>query len=149
MTATDRILIELNSFIQTYATTAELVAKQSLDSTNISTTQGHLLMLLAKQPQTNRDLAQTMYLSKPAITKALKSLTSQGYITGQASQTDKRQIEFQLTQTGVALAHRHLQAHTEMHQAIDQALNQFDTNQQNTIQEFLTQMNAIARKDPS
>ncbi|MCM6833403.1 MarR family transcriptional regulator [Leuconostoc mesenteroides] len=142
MEKTDKIIQELNSFVQEYATNSELVAATA--GQKINSTQAHLLMLLKiLQSQTNTELAAAMNLSKPAITKAIKNLKRYHYVTAVVDDSDKRSTHYLLTEDGEKLAQLHEQAHATMHDDIHTIMADFTQEQQQTITQFLTKLNKI------
>ena len=141
MSESDNIIQELNTFVQTYAANSEVI--RTATTQQINATQAHLLMLLQSQSATNTVLADTMKLTKPAITKAIKNLTTHGYVTSSKDATDKRSIHYSLTPEGVKLALQHEQLHQNLHHDISATVSDFTSEQQATIMTFLKHINHL------
>lgn len=118
MEATEQIshlTAKLNEFIRQNIGRSELL--NPAGQSPLSDTQAHILMLLwnSKLPLANNQLATMMEISRPAITKAMKELTKQAYVTAQPAEHDRRVMQYQLTDRGQqsAAKHRALHAQTE------------------------------------
>ncbi|MCW0953418.1 MarR family transcriptional regulator [Weissella ceti] len=110
---------------------------------NVTTTQGHVLMLLAQQgPQTNTALAQALQVSPAAITKAMKVLQNddEPMVAQIPDENDLRVTRWSLTQRGITLASAHAQEHRDTLAEYDAVLADFNEEQQAVIGEFLTAM---------
>ena len=141
MSESDNIIQELNTFVHTYAANSEFIRTTTVQQ--INATQAHLLMLLHSQSATNTVLADTMKLTKPAITKAIKNLIAHGYVTSTKDATDKRSVHYTLTPKGVKLAWQHEQSHQNLHHDISATVSNFTPEQQATIMTFLEQINHL------
>ena len=141
MSESDNIIQELNTFVHTYAANSELIRTTTVQQ--INATQAHLLMLLHSQSATNTVLADTMKLTKPAITKAIKNLITHGYVISTKDATDKRSVHYTLTPKGVKLAWQHEQSHQNLHHDISATVSNFTPEQQATIMTFLEQINHL------
>lgn len=141
MSESDNIIQELNTFVQTYAANSEVI--RTATTQQINATQAHLLMLLQSQSATNTVLADTMKLTKPAITKAIKNLITHGYVISTKDATDKRSVHYTLTPKGVKLAWQHEQSHQNFHHDISATVSNFTPEQQATIMTFLEQINHL------
>ncbi|MGY3743519.1 MarR family winged helix-turn-helix transcriptional regulator [Leuconostoc inhae] len=141
MSESDNIIQELNTFVQTYAASSEFI--RTTTAQQINATQAHLLMLLRSQNATNTMLAETMKLTKPAITKAIKNLTTHGYVTSTKDAVDKRSVNYTLTPEGIKLALQHEQSHQNLHHDINATVSNFTPEQQTTIITFLEQINHL------
>lgn len=109
----------------------------------ITTTQGHVLMILAQQgPQTNTALAQALQVSPAAITKAMKVLQNDAepMIAQVPDEHDLRVSRWSLTSRGISLASAHAQEHRDTLAEYEAVLAAFDETQQAVIQDFLTAM---------
>ncbi|AFS39594.1 MarR family winged helix-turn-helix transcriptional regulator [Leuconostoc gelidum] len=141
MSESDNIIQELNTFVHTYAANSEFIRTTTVQQ--INATQAHLLMLLHSQSATNTVLADTMKLTKPAITKAIKNLITHGYVISTKDATDKRSVHYTLTPKGVKLAWQHEQSHQNLHHDISATVSNFTPEQQATIMTFLEQINHL------
>ncbi|MBZ6013599.1 MarR family transcriptional regulator [Leuconostoc gelidum subsp. gelidum] len=141
MSESDNIIQELNTFVHTYAANSEFIRTTTVQQ--INATQAHLLMLLHSQSATNTVLADTMKLTKPAITKAIKNLITHGYVISTKDATDKRSVHYTLTPKGVKLAWQHEQSHQNLHHDISATVSDFTPEQQGTIMTFLKQINHL------
>ena len=141
MSESDNIIQELNTFVHTYAANSEFIRTTTVQQ--INATQAHLLMLLHSQSATNTVLADTMKLTKPAITKAIKNLITHGYVISTKDATDKRSVHYTLTPKGVKLAWQHEQSHQNLHHDISATVSNFTPEQQATIMTFLKHINHL------
>src|SRR5580698_3102084 len=73
-----------------------------------------LSVYLGEGPHTVRGLAQTLRISKPAVSRALDRLGELGYVYRQRDDLDRRNVLVQRTQSGAKFL-------TEFSQLIDQA----------------------------
>ena len=107
----------------------------------ITTTQGHVLMLLAQNgPQTNSELARLLHVSGAAITKAMKGLVKEDepMINAIPDPDDKRINRWSLTNLGISMATAHAQRHRETLTEYETIFANFSEDEQTTISEFLT-----------
>lgn len=141
MSETNEIMAALNHFVQEYASHSEVIT--STAGQNINATQAHLLMLLRTQSLTNTQLATSVGLSRPAITKAIKNLITHNYVIATIDDTDKRSTFYSLTLAGDQLAVRHEAAHQSMLNHLNTIMTNFTPKQQKTITKFLEQLNQI------
>ncbi|MGO3498587.1 MarR family winged helix-turn-helix transcriptional regulator [Leuconostoc falkenbergense] len=141
MSETNEIMAALNHFVQEYASHSEVIT--STAGQNINATQAHLLMLLRTQSLTNTQLATSVGLSRPAITKAIKNLIAHNYVIATIDDTDKRSTFYSLTPMGDQLAVRHEAAHQSMLNHLNTIMTNFTPKQQKTITKFLEQLNRI------
>lgn len=141
MSETNEIMAALNHFVQEYASHSEVIT--STAGQNINATQAHLLMLLRTQSLTNTQLATSVGLSRPAITKAIKNLITHNYVIATIDDTDKRSTFYSLTPMGDQLAVRHEAAHQSMLNHLNTIMTNFTPKQQKTITKFLEQLNQI------
>ncbi len=77
-----------------------------LDRQGIGIQVSHLTVLYVlrqKAPQTIGDIAQTLGLSQPGVTRMVDRLSAENWVETAQSVTDRRQREVRLTETGVAL----------------------------------------------
>ena len=141
MSQSDHIIQELNTFVQTYAASSEFI--QTTAAQKINATQAHLLMLLKTQHATNSSLAESMHLTKPAITKAIKNLIAHGYVVATKDVNDKRSVNYQLSTEGMQLAAQHEASHRNLHHRMDHTIATFTPAQRETIVAFLAQINHL------
>ena len=141
MSETNEIMAALNHFVQEYASHSEVIT--STAGQNINATQAHLLMLLRTQSLTNTQLATSVGLSRPAITKAIKNLITHNYVIATIDDTDKRSTFYSLTPAGDQLAVRHEAVHQSMLNHLNTIMTNFTPKQQKTITKFLEQLNQI------
>ena len=141
MSETNEIMAALNHFVQEYASHSEVIT--STAGRNINATQAHLLMLLRTQSLTNTQLATSVGLSRPAITKAIKNLITHNYVIATIDDTDKRSTFYSLTPAGDQLAVRHEAVHQSMLNHLNTIMTNFTPKQQKTITKFLEQLNQI------
>ncbi len=93
-----------------------LVASVRGDAPDLSARQMSLMLsvYLGDGPHTVRGLAQTLRISKPAVSRALDRLGELGYVTRQRDDLDRRNVLVQRTSTGAGFL-------TEFSRMIDEA----------------------------
>ncbi|QDJ59538.1 MarR family transcriptional regulator [Weissella hellenica] len=114
-----------------------------VNETDITTTQGHLLMLLAQNgPQTNSELSRALHVSGAAVTKAMKSLYSrdEAMVNIVPDEADHRVSRWSLTTLGIAMASAHTQRHRETLAEYENLLDNFSETEQQIISDFLSQL---------
>lgn len=113
------------------------------NDTDITTTQGHLLMLLAQNgPQTNSELSRALHVSGAAVTKAMKSLyiRDEPMVNVVPDEADHRVSRWSLTTLGIAMASAHTQRHRETIAEYENLLAEFSLEEQQVISDFLSQL---------
>ncbi|ATF42225.1 MarR family transcriptional regulator [Weissella paramesenteroides] len=113
------------------------------NTTDITTTQGHLLMLLAQHgPQTNSELARALHVSGAAVTKAMKSLyiRDEPMVNVIPDPEDGRVSRWSLTTLGISLATAHTQRHRETIDEYQKLLENFSDSEQAVISRFLIEL---------
>ena len=113
------------------------------NTTDITTTQGHLLMLLAQHgPQTNYELARALHVSGAAVTKAMKSLyiRDEPMVNVIPDPEDGRVSRWSLTTLGISLATAHTQRHRETVDEYQKLLENFSDSEQAVISRFLIEL---------
>ncbi|MCS9984848.1 MarR family transcriptional regulator [Weissella paramesenteroides] len=113
------------------------------NTTDITTTQGHLLMLLAQHgPQTNSELARALHVSGAAVTKAMKSLyiRDEPMVNVIPDPEDGRVSRWSLTTLGISLATAHTQRHRETVDEYEKLLENFSDSEQAVISRFLIEL---------
>ncbi|KAA8441889.1 MarR family transcriptional regulator [Weissella paramesenteroides] len=113
------------------------------NTTDITTTQGHLLMLLAQHgPQTNSELARALHVSGAAVTKAMKSLyiRDEPMVNVIPDPEDGRVSRWSLTTLGISLATAHTQRHRETVDEYQKLLENFSDSEQAVISRFLIEL---------
>lgn len=122
----------------------EILLGTTDENTDVTTTQGHVLMLLAQNgPQTNSELARALAVSPAAITKVMKYLQQNAnpMVTQVPDDHDGRISRWALTSRGIALAQVHAKRHAQTLAYYQQVLADFDADEQATISRFLQALN--------
>lgn len=77
---------------------ARQIINENLRPLNLSSAEGNILLHLLTQGETGQDqLVDQLDISKPAVSRALDSLESKGYVTRQPDPADRRAHRVQLT----------------------------------------------------
>lgn len=116
----------------------------------LTTTQGHLLMLLAQGgAQTNTQLAHELQVSPAAVTKAVKSLQhiEPTLVISQRDAKDARILRWALTAAGAQMASDHAAAHDQTVAAYDKMLAHYDDSQREILGRFLTDLSLCLRNN--
>ncbi|CAH0418843.1 MarR family winged helix-turn-helix transcriptional regulator [Periweissella ghanensis] len=130
----------LNEFVRQYASRSELLNDDG--QLAVSDTQAHILMLLldSDAPLSNSQLATLMELTRPAITKAVKELLKQGYLTATPAQHDGRVMEYQLTASGQTVAQEHRQRHEATINQLAAVCDKYTEPDLQLIQQFINEL---------
>jgi len=100
MNQIDEVLTSLRRVIRAI----DLHSKQLVKTASVTGPQLRLLQLIhSEQRATSRELADAMSLSQATVTSILDRLESRALIERVRSQTDKRKVHPQLTETGKAI----------------------------------------------
>lgn len=75
------------------------MVNERLKPLGLSSAEGNILLHLytQDQPFPQEEIVAQLDISKPAVSRALKSLENKGYVRRQKDQTDKRAIQVRLT----------------------------------------------------
>lgn len=116
----------------------EILIGHCTSGVSLTNTQEHILMLLSEESLTNSELARRLNVSQAAVTKAIKSLVKEGMLETSKDPRDARVIFYKLTDRArpVAKEHHHHHEHTLL--AYERVVNQFTSDEQKVIQQFLT-----------
>ncbi|MBM7643388.1 zinc-dependent MarR family transcriptional regulator [Streptococcus loxodontisalivarius] len=106
----------------------------------LTNTQEHILMLLIEKPLTNSDLAKSLNISQAAVTKAVKSLVSKGFLKSMKDSKDGRVTYFSLTEDALPIAQEHFRHHELTLGVYDSILSSYDTSEKEVIGRFLEQL---------
>ena len=141
--ATEEYAEQLDHFLNDVRSLAENQREILLGDANspITTTQGHVLMLLAQNgPQTNTELAHALHVSAAAITKAMKGLNTvdDPMVNVVPDPDDGRVSRWSLTTLGISMATAHAQRHRETLSEYQSVFAVFTEQDQTTISHFLT-----------
>lgn len=105
---------------------------------DLSLTQFHIIELIEKNNKVNNKfLAKELNLSKPAITKSMKKLLSKELVLEIQSDSNKREIYYNLTEQGRTYAFIHDDLHKKAVKKYEEVLKVFDDNEMETIVKFL------------
>ncbi|ALI32469.1 MarR family transcriptional regulator [Weissella cibaria] len=141
--ATEEYAEQLDHFLNDVRVMAENQREILLGESNsaITTTQGHVLMLLAQNgPQTNSELARALGVSGAAITKAMKGLAGEEdpMVNAIPDPDDGRVSRWSLTGLGISMASAHAQRHRETLAEYQNVFAVFTESDQTAISHFLT-----------
>jgi DNA-binding MarR family transcriptional regulator len=142
---THEAAIEIDTFLNNVRLLADNQREILLGSqaTRLTSTQGHILMLLAQEgPQTNTELASKLQVSPAAMTKAMRRLLEidDPMVTAMPDEDDKRITRWSLTTQGISAATDHSQLHKDTVATYEDILADFTHEQQATITRFLTEL---------
>lgn len=108
----------------------------------ITSTQGHVLMLLEESPKTNTELSHKLEISGAAITKAMRGLqkVEPAVVKSIPDENDARINRFELTDYGEKLAEVHREEHQKTLDVYTKVLKEFTPEEQKSISRFLTRL---------
>lgn len=116
----------------------EILLGECESGQHLTSTQEHILMLLAKESLTNARIATQLKISPAAVTKAIKKLQEQGLISSSRDDKDERVIFWQLTDKAQPIAREHAKHHAHTLQTYAKITENFTENEQATIAQFLS-----------
>jgi len=120
------------------------------DEDAVTTTQGHILMLLAQNgPQTNRQLADALGVTAAAVTKAIKLLQvgTNVNVIPLADESDGRLVRWMITEVGRKIAADHAHRHQQTVHEYRKILTEYTEDQQAIIINFIHQLAAKLQQE--
>lgn len=101
-------------------------------------TQLHIVATIkAKGRANNTSLSETLKLSKPSITKAVKKLLQHNILVETQHEENRKEVYYVLTEAGEKLAEIHERLHEQARNHYLQILDQFHSAELETITKFL------------
>lgn len=97
-------------------------------------------MLIETKAYTNTEIAKQLNVSQAAITKAIKSLISQGMLVAVRDQQDARVIHYELTEEAKPIAKEHSHHHELTIASYEQLLATYSLEEQAVISRFLREL---------
>lgn len=91
-------------------------------------------------------IAEKMHMTKGAISKIIKRLSSLGAIETYQKPDNKQKIFYSLTETGMALYEEHAERHSLWVKRDKAFIDQYSQNDIQTIQQFMTDFNLYLDK---
>ena len=116
----------------------EILLGECESDVKLTSTQEHILMLLAEQISTNAKIAEKLKVSPAAVTKALKKLQEQELIKSSRATNDERVVLWSLTEKAVPVAKEHAAHHEKTLSTYQELGNKFTDEQQEVISKFLS-----------
>ena len=130
----------LNEVILQAENQHEILIGHCTSEVALTNTQEHILMLLSEGRKTNSELAKTLNVSQAAVTKAVKTLVKEGMLEAKKDKDDGRVTYFVLTQEAQPIAQEHEEHHQETLGVYRSVLDQFDNQERQVIECFLTKL---------
>lgn len=106
----------------------------------LTSTQEHILMLLAVEVSTNARIAEKLKISPAAVTKAIKKLQEQKLIMPSKASNDERVVFWSLTEKALPIAKEHAEHHAKTIEAYSEITQKFSKDEQKTLSRFLTDL---------
>ena len=116
----------------------EILLGKCESDVKLTSTQEHILMLLAEQISTNAKIAEKLKISPAAVTKALKKLQEQELIKSSRATNDERVVLWSLTEQAVPVAKEHATHHEKTLSTYQELGNKFTDEEQEVISKFLS-----------
>ena len=116
----------------------EILLGKCESDVKLTSTQEHILMLLAEQISTNAKIAEKLKISPAAVTKALKKLQEQELIKSSRATNDERVVLWSLTEKAVPVAKEHTTHHEKTLSTYQELGNKFTDEEQEVISKFLS-----------
>lgn len=116
----------------------EILLGKCESDVKLTSTQEHILMLLAEQISTNAKIAEKLKISPAAVTKALKKLQEQELIKSGRATNDERVVLWSLTEKAVPVAKEHATHHEKTLSTYQELGNKFTDEEQEVISKFLS-----------
>ncbi len=121
----DSFSIELNKLlVSTYReiTRIEELTLQNLSKDNLSIAELHMLDVVGRHGCTVTEISQSMGISMPSATIAVKKLEKKGYVTKEKDPDDARRVCIQLTMLGRRAEAAHYWFHRYMVKSVEKAV---------------------------
>ncbi len=101
-------------------------------------TQLHIVSAIKKKGSgNNTSLSETLNVSKPAITKAIKKMLEKNVIVETRQKGNQKEVHYLLTDFGEQLAYIHERLHKQAKNRYLHILDNFNSNELDTITTFL------------
>ncbi|WP_313798906.1 MarR family transcriptional regulator [Cytobacillus sp.] len=101
-------------------------------------TQLHIVSVIKEKGSANNtSLAETLQVSKPAITKAIRKMLEKHVIVKTRQEDNQKEVHYLLTEYGEQLASIHARLHEQVKNQYLRLLDGFTTNELDTIIAFL------------
>ncbi|MFC0413970.1 MarR family transcriptional regulator [Cytobacillus solani] len=101
-------------------------------------TQLHIVSAIKEQGSANNtSLAETLHVSKPAITKAIRKMLEKHIIVKTRQEDNQKEVHYLLTEFGEQLASIHARLHEQVRNRYLSLLDGFNTDELDTIISFL------------
>ena len=99
---------------------------------------GCLRVLASNDGMSQRDLAETLHLSRPSVTTMLHAMEDEGLITRRADEQDRRLTRVYLTKDGRQLEH---EMHAGVADYIKHTVGALEPEEQQTLERLLNKLN--------
>lgn len=115
----------------------ELLVGACQSDVSLTNTQEHILMLINEGVVNNSDLAKALNVSQAAVTKAVKSLRSQGMLEAIKDEHDGRMTYYELTSLAKPIAEEHEHHHRDTLRTYESLLESYSESERDLIGRFL------------
>ena len=116
----------------------EILLGECESNVKLTSTQEHILMILAAEVSTNARIAEQLKISPAAVTKALKKLQEQELIKSSRATNDERVVLWSLTEKAVPVAKEHAAHHEKTLSNYQELGDKFTDEVQKVISQFLS-----------
>lgn len=114
------------------------VSDEGMAASDWTLTQLHIVAVIKEREEANNTtLAESLNLSKPAITKAVKKLLEHHIVEKTQQEGNKKEVYYSLTDSGMMLAAIHEQLHQRAETRYLRIFEKFNTDELETIIKFL------------
>ena len=113
----------------------EILLGECESNVKLTSTQEHILMILAAEVSTNARIAEQLKISPAAVTKALKKLQEQELIKSSRATNDERVVLWSLTEKAIPVAKEHAEKTLSTYQELG---DKFTDEEQKVISQFLS-----------
>lgn len=110
----------------------EEVMLRSISSGTLSVSEMHMLDVIGRRKNegsTITEIAESLGITLPSVTAAIKRLEQKGYVTKEKSASDGRQVCVKLTEIGLRADVAHRYFHRQMVRSIEKALPDKDRDE--------------------
>ena len=142
----DPFSFELNELlVSTYReiTRIEELVLRSLSKDTLSIAELHILDVVGRDGCTVTEIAQSMAISMPSATIAVKKLEKKGYVTKEKDPEDARRVCIRLTLTGRRAEAAHRWFHRQMVHNVEKS---FDPEEREMLLHVIKEMNVFFRE---
>ena len=98
-------------------------AKSKYEEFDLNRSQASILFTLHQRSMSQKELAESLNMTPPSITSAIRKMEQEGYIRRRQDESDQRVMRLALTEKGAACVENVKRVADEMHELIFQGMS--------------------------